>query len=269
MQIVDHRLKPGWYKPSPNVGGALVRPTLLVMHFTAGGGAGPKGVADYFLRPEAKASAHVVVGRDGGVLQVVPFNVKAWHAGRSVWRGRSNCNDFSIGVEIDNWGRLTRTADGLVRSWTNAVVDPGKAAELTHKNETSRSLWETYDETQLQAVVRVTRLILAAYPSITEIVGHDDIAPGRKTDPGPAFPMGRFVALAAGRGDRAPITRRVTASRLNARGGAGLDFDVLGVFTQGTQVEVIYDSPGPWAQVTGRLSDGAEVTAWVADQYLA
>lgn len=268
MQIVDHRLKPGWYRPSPHQGGALDSPSLLVMHFTVSG-AGAKGVSDYFVSPQAKASAHVVVGRDGDVRQVVPFNVKAWHAGRSIWRGRPNCNDYAIGIEIDNWGRLMRTADGQVRSSTSRVLDPAMAVELTHRNETRPSLWEVYGETQLSALAEVTRCILAAYPTITEIVGHDDISPGRKTDPGPAFPMSRFVSLVEGRGDSRPLMRTVIASRLNARGGPGVQFDTLGVFLAGTRVEVLYDSPGPWAQVKGALAGGGEVTAWVSDQYLA
>ena len=118
MQIDNHKLNPGWYKQSPNIGGALNNPTLLVMHFTASGGTGPTGDADYFLKPAAKASAHVVLGRDGEIRQVVPFNRKAWHAGKSIWRGKPNCNDFSIGIEIDNWGKLTKAQDGQTKSWT-------------------------------------------------------------------------------------------------------------------------------------------------------
>ena len=269
MQITNHKLTPGWYKASPNVGGPLNNPTLLVMHFTASGGAGPNGDADYFLSPAAKASAHIVVGRDGGILQVVPFNVKAWHAGTSVWRGANNCNDFAIGIEIDNWGKLTRTADGQIRSWTNQVVEPGLAVQLTHKHEQAPAFWEVYGEAQLKALVEVTRLILATYPSIKEIVGHEDIAPHRTADPGPAFPMSRVASLVGGRDGGAVTTRTVIASRLNARGGPGVEYDVLGGFANGAKVEVVYDSPGPWAQVKGVLDDGKTVTAWVTDQYLA
>jgi N-acetylmuramoyl-L-alanine amidase len=268
MQIVQHKLSPGWYKASPNVGGVLDKPSIIVMHFTASGGAGPQGDADYFLKPEAKVSAHVVVGRDGAIRQVVPFNVKAWHAGKSIWRGVPNCNDYAIGIEIDNWGKLVRSADGQIRSWTGELVDPAKAAELKHKNEATPCLWELYGEPQLLAVVELTRALLQTYPSITEIVGHDDIAPSRKVDPGPAFPMSRFVSLVAGRGDTADLFREVIATRLNARGGPGLAYDVLGGFAKGAKVKVVYDSPDIWAQVEGVLDDGRTVTAWVADQYL-
>lgn len=268
MDIVDHKLQPGWYRESPNIGGTLDSPTLLVMHFTASGGEGPTGDADYFLKPAASASAHVVLGRDGAAKQVVPFSKKAWHTGVSVWRGRSQCNGFSIGVEIDNWGRLTQTADGSLKSWTGQAVPADRAVRLVHKHEQSPSWWEIYNERQLLALVDLTRLILRHYPSITEIVGHDDIAPGRKTDPGPAFPMQRFTSLVAGRGDEGPKSRTVYATKLNARGGPGLDYEVLGQFLHGTSVDLLYDSPGEWAQVAGALDTGAHVVAWVADSYL-
>jgi len=268
MQIANHKLQPGWYKQSPNHGGPLTKPSLLVMHFTASGGAGPLGDADYFLKPAAKASAHVVVGRDGAFRQVVPFNQKAWHAGRSIWRGRPNCNDYSIGIEIDNWGKLLRSADGQIRSWTGEVVDSFRAAELVHKHETSTSLWEIFNETQLLATVGLTKAILEHYPSIDEIVGHEDIAPRRKTDPGPAFPMSRFMSLAGGRDDVPVRTRKVGVASLNARGGPGLDFEALGTFAKGEKVKVIYDAPGEWAQVEGKIESGRSVTAWVWDAYL-
>jgi N-acetylmuramoyl-L-alanine amidase len=268
MDIVDHKLKGCWAGASPNIGGTLASPTILVMHYTASGGADPSGDVDWFLNKQAKAAAHIVVGRDGTVKQVVPLDRKAWHAGVSIWRGQPNCNDFSIGIEVDNWGKLVKAADGQMRSYTGAAVEPARAAFLQHKNETSPTYWELYSQAQLDAVTEVTRAILAAYPTIKEIVGHEDIAPGRKTDPGPAFPMSRFVSLVGGRGDRPPIDRTVTVARLNARGGAGTNFDVLGQFTEGTKVAILYDAPGGWAQVKGKLATGEIVTGWVADQYL-
>jgi len=269
MEIVNHRIPQCWQGMSPNCGGALTNPSLLVIHFTASGGADPSGDVNWFMMPAAKAAAHLIVGRDGTIKQVVPLNVKAWHAGKSIWRGKPNCNDYSIGIEIDNWGKLTRTADGQMRSYTGTPVDAGNATLLQHKNETSPCFWELYAQPQIDSAAELVRLILDQYPSIKEIVGHEDIAPGRKVDPGPAFPMSRFVSLVSGRDSIASVTRTVTAARLNARGGAGLAFDTLGQFTKGAKVSVLYDMPGTWAQVKGKLSSGEEVTAWVADEYLA
>lgn len=268
MQIANHKLTGCWHGPSPNSGGALNNPSILVMHFTASGGAGPQGVRNYFLNPAAKAAAHVIVGRNGVVEQVVAFNVRGWHAGKSIWRGVRNCNDFSIGIEIDNWGALTKTEDGKFRSYTGAVVAPARVTQARHKYDGVLRYWEIYDEVQLDALAEVTKTILAAYPSITEIVGHDDIAPGRKSDPGPAFPMSRFTSLVTGRDDAPPTRRRVTASRLNVRGGAGMQFEVLGQLQSGDMVDLLYDTPGMWAQISCTLGHTPGVTGWVADQYL-
>jgi N-acetylmuramoyl-L-alanine amidase len=268
MQIRNNRLVDGWYEASPNHGGALHDPTLLVMHFTASGGTGPQDDADYFLQPASKVSAHVVLGRDGAPLQVVPFDAVAWHAGVSIWRGRPNCNDFSIGIEVDNWGKLVQAGDGQIRSPGGQLIEASQAVWLTHKHETAPAWWETYNPRQLTALDELTRAVLAAYPSITEVVGHDDIAPGRKIDPGPAFPMARYAALVSGRGNSPVVRRTVIASRLNARGGPGLQYEVQGAFTEGADLQVLYDSPAGWAQVVGVLSDGSTATAWVSDQYL-
>lgn len=268
MRIVDHKLEGAWRGHSPNSGGKLSAPSLLVMHYTVSGGTGPEGVTDYFLSPKAKASAHLIVGRNGKIDQVVPFDVRAWHAGTSVWRGKPNCNDYSIGIEVDNWGRLARAEDGSFRSAADKVVPADRVTKLRHKHDSVDAYWEIYPEKQLAALVDATRAILDAYPSIREIVGHDDIAPIRKSDPGPAFPMSRFTGLVEGRAG-GPVTRTVIASSLNARGGPGVEYDVLGTFAKGTKLAVLYDEPGLWAQVRGKLSNGNEVTAWAADQFMA
>jgi AmpD protein len=95
-------------------------------------------------------SSHFLVRRDGQIVQFVPCNKRAWHAGVSNWRGRSRCNDFSIGIELEG------------------------------------SDTEPYTERQYHALVRLTRRLKRIYP-IGEITGHSDIAPERKTDPGPFF----------------------------------------------------------------------------------
>ena len=108
-----------------------------------------------------KASAHVVIRRDGVMTQYVPFGERAWHAGVSQYGSRSGCNDFSVGIELEG------TDD------------------------------TPYTEAQYQSLVRLIRALLLAYPSLSagRLVGHSDIAPGRKTDPGPAFDWARLRAL--------------------------------------------------------------------------
>jgi len=102
---------------------------------------------------ELKVSAHVLVDRQGRLCQFVPFQQRAWHAGESCFAKRSNCNDYSIGIELEG------------------------------------SDHEAYTEQQYASLVHLTRALMLAYPAITtaRITGHSDIAPERKTDPGPGF----------------------------------------------------------------------------------
>ena len=103
-------------------------------------------------------SAHFLVRRDGALTQFVPCGRRAWHAGASTWRGRSRCNDFSIGIELEG---------------TDDVA---------------------FEPVQYTALASVTRALQARYP-VDDIAGHSAIAPGRKTDPGPHFDWARYRKL--------------------------------------------------------------------------
>lgn len=177
MQIKNHLLSDPKVEigNSPNVGGTIT-PTIIVLHYTASGGEDGQGDADYLSRAAARASAHIVAGRNGSLDQIVPFNKKAWHAGVSAYKGVKNVNDFSIGIEIDNWGWLK-----------NGKSHAGVAVKNIFKGtRNGLSEWEVYPEVQLDAVEQVIAAICSTY-KITDIVGHEDIAPGRKQDPGPAL----------------------------------------------------------------------------------
>ena len=106
FSIVNHRL----------VGGGVIHivceknrrglgePDMIILHYT--GGTSAMSSAKFLARPDVKASAHVVIGRDGQVIQLVPFNIEAWHAGKSSYGGRSELNHYSIGIELDTLGQL-------------------------------------------------------------------------------------------------------------------------------------------------------------------
>ena len=173
----------GWskdlkYKQSPNIGGDYPKPPqFIVIHYTAGG----TKSADYLCRPEAKASAHFCVTREGLIQQIVSIRKRARHAGASSWKGLQNLNTYSIGIEFENWGYLSRNAEGryFPPSTGGKVVIPSNRVELArHKNpKSSYGAWETYTEEQYLAGVELCRALMAFYPSITGIIGHDDIAP--------------------------------------------------------------------------------------------
>ena len=116
----------------------------------------------YFAQiADLKVSAHVLIDREGVVTQFVPFHQRAWHAGMSVFDGRSACNDYSIGIELEG-------------------------ADTT-----------PYTNLQYARLAQITQCLMAKYPALTakRIAGHSDIAPGRKTDPGVSFDWARFNAL--------------------------------------------------------------------------
>lgn len=118
----------------------------------------------YFAEIQAlRVSSHLLIDRQGQVTQYVPFHKRAWHAGKSMYEGRENCNDFSIGIELEGCDD------------------------------------EKYADCQYQIATTVVKLLLENFPGINRqaIVGHCDVAPGRKTDPGEAFDWDYFRALLA------------------------------------------------------------------------
>jgi len=112
---------------------------------------------------QLKVSSHLLIRRDGELVQYVPFHLRAWHAGVSSYEGRERCNDFSVGIELEG------TDD-----------DP-------------------YEEKQYQRLAEVIAALEQAYPTLSRqrLAGHSDIAPGRKTDPGPVFQWSRLHARLA------------------------------------------------------------------------
>lgn len=271
MKIKNHLLEGVRQGHSPNQGGTI-SPTVIVLHYTASGGKDGSGDASYLSRATSKASAHVVVGRDGSIDQIVPFNKHAWHAGVSSWKGRDDVNNFSIGIEIDNWGWLT-----------NGKSHAGEVVPEEFRFTGSRSghaQWEAYREEQLQAVEEVVKAICDTYP-ITDIVGHEDIAPGRKQDPGPALDKFKAHLRATYMDDnkeaetateskpsasaKEASNSRTTTTDVRLRAYASTSATILTVVAKGRKAEVLSeDKRTGWSKVKvgGR-------TGFIASQYLA
>lgn len=173
--IIDGWLQWATHCPSPNFN---MRPentdvSLLVIHnISLPPGEFGGGFVQHFFQnkldcaahpyfetiAELKVSAHLFIERDGKVTQFVPFNARAWHAGSSSFAGVPDCNNYSIGIELEG-------ADDI-----------------------------PYSDVQYQVLQKVSRQLLLTYPKLTpeRITGHSDVAPGRKTDPGPAFDWQRY-----------------------------------------------------------------------------
>lgn len=198
----DHWLEGVERLPIPG-GTPMATRRFLVMHFTDGATA--RSSVSWWRNPKAKgANAHVVIDRDGTVIQCRPFNRTCGHAGVSKWRDPktghhySGLNACSIGIELANGGADEPGPDGFDWAKKQAGFQVIKAA---HKHGGPVREWECYPEPQLAACEAVSLALVARY-NLDDLVGHEDIARGRKSDPGPAFPM---TALRAKCGFNAPI----------------------------------------------------------------
>lgn len=254
------------FAKSPNAGRALRNPSLIVNHFTGSGGVDESGDVGWFSDSKSKVSAHFVIGRDGGLTQCVPLDRVAWHAGRSIWRGTPLCNNFSIGIEFDNWGKLQGTPTRRYTSYTGTSVDLDDIVI-----DPSGNAWEAYPEVQLQTGAELHRALKAILPSLKEVVGHSDVAPGRKIDPGFAFDMNRMRNAFEGRGDDLDTLRLATVnarSGLNLRGGPSTGYDKFFTLPYGTKVTIQYDD-GAWSFVTFFDNSGNIMEGWVATRYLS
>ncbi len=165
------------------VGGQPMRVRrFLIQHFTSGATA--LSSINFWRTPEAKgASAHFVIDRDGALYQCRPCNVTCGHAGKSAWthegKTYTGLNSCSIGIEYANAGDSTN----LIRKWSK--LPPLRAR---HKNGGPVCDWERYTPEQIAVGKELSRILVKRY-NLDAILGHDDIAPDRKVDPGPAFPL--------------------------------------------------------------------------------
>ena len=152
------------------------KPEIIVIHGISlpPGQFGGEYIKDFFLNKmdeakhkffqeirDLKVSSHLLIDRDGKTLQFVPFDRRAWHAGESSFQGKMKCNDFSIGIELEGQDDIN------------------------------------YSDSQYKCLVKIIKCLFDFYPDLNarKIVAHSDIAPIRKTDPGPAFDWAKFYEL--------------------------------------------------------------------------
>lgn len=152
-------------QPSPNFNDRKEALDLLVLHYT-GMETGDAAI-DRLCDPEASVSAHYVVRETGEIVQLVAEGKRAWHAGVSTWMGQIDLNSRSIGIEIVNGGHNVPLEDGSLPPYSDAQIEA--------------VIWLSKDITRRHAIRN------------TRIVGHSDIAPGRKIDPGEHFPWERLA----------------------------------------------------------------------------
>ncbi len=189
-QVVDNRLltqegRRYLFKPADptNYDGkrTMDAPKYIIMHFTTG--TEISTTINEFQSPFT-ASAHLLIARDGRVIQFVPFNKSAFHVGFAFWEGESNLNKMTFGIELDNAGFLRRKDDQWMRG--KKVIPPEQVEEAIHWKEFRKRAWEKFPDVQIQVAHDIVTRLVKQF-NIQDILGHDMINLLNRGDPGPLF----------------------------------------------------------------------------------
>jgi N-acetylmuramoyl-L-alanine amidase len=278
FRLTNHRIEGVPFLPA-RLTGAAIRPSVVVLHDTAG--RLDKGNSARYLAETPKASVHFVVERDGSITQLVETNRLAGHAGQSTFQGRSRVNDFSVGIEIVNPGKMTRLSGGSAITWYGQEFGYGahKLAEITTPQH-GAGVWMPYEEAQIDAVYDLLMALFDGIDTLRDITTHWYISPGRKIDTNPLFPLESLRARVLGRDDPAveaaeaqskPVARetylRINApsSGLNMRRGPSFDPNVIVTIPDRAEVPVL--RTGMFGGTRWHLVrfDGRE--GWIVDRY--
>jgi N-acetylmuramoyl-L-alanine amidase len=240
------------------------------MHFTTG--TQVNQAINTFTNPEEGTSIHLIIGRDGRVIQMVPFDRAAFHAGTSFWEKQSGLNAFSIGIELDNAGDLRRTRDGLNWQRKGVIIPEDRTAAARHPKDFRERQWERFPQQQVDAAFAVARALVAEF-GLEDIIGHDQVNFLNRMDPGPLFEphMREFRQSIYGRPDpriedfrAAPpegvdridfyVNREGRKPKLNhpVVQGAGA--------TKGKLVKV-FEQTNPWWRI--KLKSGSRAEGWM------
>lgn len=239
MEVKNHLLYedgvPVAYKQTPNLSAGVKTPVFVVAHFDAASNS--TSAVNWLTQKGSNVSADLHIAKSGKITQMAKFNTKTWHAGASEYKGYKQLNQNSIGIEIENRGKVN-------------------------------GAYEDYQEIQIQKFIEISKALVKAYPTIKEIVGHESIAVprGRKDDPGPKFPMERVNREVFGSQVTSGnvVTKKVVASKLNIRSGPSVNYDILGTVSKGDEVHVVSESSG-WTEI---ISCDKKIRGWVSNQYL-
>ena len=239
--------------------GILKNPDIIVLHYT--GSNNINGDINTLFYSKKQVSVQFVIDLDGTIHQLMPVNKIAWHAGESRLGNRTDLNKYSIGIEIVNAGFLTEKSDGSFTTWYGDPVNKEDAVLLKHKNESKEKYWHTYTKNQIDSVKVLCDTLCDVF-GIKYIVGHDDISPGRKQDPGPAFPVEKIKSQLLD--NRKEATSSATASqqkdfgvvkvnKLNIRQGGNMQAAKVAMpITKDQNVEIIEEKDG-WYKVETKI----------------
>lgn len=231
MEVKNHILyengQPVTYKQTPNVSSGTKDIRFIVLHYD--GSSNETSAVNWLTQKGSGVSCDLHITKSGKVTQMAKFNQITWHVGKSAWKGLTSLNKYAIGIE--------------------------------QQNVSAQSDWT---ETQVLKCIEVCKALVAAYPSITEILAHSEVATpaGRKDDPGPKFPMDRVRQAVFGKQES---STKNTTTGVNLRSGAGTNFDSIQVIQKGVEVNVL-EVKGDWSRV---FICSIKKEGWIFSKYLA
>jgi N-acetylmuramoyl-L-alanine amidase len=280
LNIKNHRFDSVPFNAARWVGGKI-KPEVLIMHDTAG--RLDKGNSARYLQSNpSKASVHLVVERDGSIEQQVAFNMRANHAGKSRYNGQEWCNNFTIGVEIVNPGKMARGKSGFARAWYGQELNIEEyGIQWLETKEHGEGYFMPYTEEQIAAAEKIAVALFAKYSSLIDIQTHWYISPGRKIDTNPLFPLEQIRSRVMGREDfadetasdqsvdlGADMTVQVNApgDTLNMRRWPSFNPNIIGAIPHGTIVPILRSGEFAGREWSLVVYGGKE--GWVVDSYL-
>ena len=173
-------------------------------------------------------------------------------------------NNYAIGIEMDNAGKLTKVG-GTYRAWFGGEYPEAEVLQAKHRFEPDVSYWHTYIEIQIEKALDLAMVLVKTY-SLRDVVGHEDIARGRKNDPGPAFPLTNICAKVFGRAEDQDAIYEVAVDSLNIRKGPGIEYDpVSSPLLRGTRV-ILLEKVDRWSRVD--IEGPNDIEGWVCNKYL-
>jgi len=238
--------------------GDLIDPDYVVIHYTATDTA--SAAVDWFMNTTSnpdRIAAHVVLDLDGTITQLIPFNQKANHAGTSTWDGVDGFNSHAIGIEIVNPGFVEKLSNGTFRRpsgngfKTYPASEANSILKTSHKHKfwtgKDNQHWFKFPEAQLLSLYKLCRLLFSTYHPVTA-VGHDDISPARKPDPGPTFPWDTFKTNVFGSTNDVGKIFKVNTENTAFRNSFSTSAPIIKKLPVGYEVGLI-ETNGQWSKV--------------------
>lgn len=266
FSISNHKLfsndTPVEHYSTRKTSGRLQSLKFVVIHYTAG--LSYEGDVRTLTTSDRAASAHIVIGQDGKVGQVENFMTNLWHAGQSKWGNLTMLNRYSVGIEVvcPGWVNFKREEAGVKYFEQYGRIFNDRDHRFVygkHPNGGSPMWWMQFTEKQMEAIEGICAALKRQYPSIEKVVGHDQISPGRKIDPGLCMPRSFFDVLNGRAAERVTEDGETRAEEyfdyavaspkgLNLRTKPAMDGAIIQLVPDGTKVSVV-STHGDWWKI--------------------